>query len=185
MGPSDQTARSDSESFRGAEEPVLQRFSLGGDFTLTDHHGEEFRLESRRGEVLLLFFGYASCPDVCPLTMSKLKRVYDILGEKGDGVLTVMVTVDSARDSPVKLGEYLGYFALPAVGLTGSQQQIEAVARQYGASFERSATESAAGYLIDHSTYLYLIDQAGELRYLFRYGDPPEVIAAGVRQLKD
>ncbi len=166
------------------EVPALEELPLGGDFTLTDHRGEEFHLADLDGQIRLLFFGFASCPDVCPMTLSKLVEVYGLLGEPArDAVTTLFVSVDPERDTPERMATYLGYFDLPTVGLTGGDEQIAKVARQFGASFERSESDSAAGPQISHSAYLYLIDREGVTRYLFRFEDTAEFIAAGLRQL--
>jgi protein SCO1/2 len=156
---------------------------LGGDFSLTDHRCEPFDLASLRGQVVLLFFGFTLCPDACPLTLSKLAGVHARLGEAGERVRTVLVTVDPERDTPPVVAAYLQQFELPAVGLTGSPAEIAAVASQYGASSQTSEGHDAHGYQVNHSLYLYLIDQQGRLRYLFKQEDGPDRILAGVRQL--
>ncbi len=165
------------------DDEELRPLSIGGDFTLTGSDGKPFEMSSLRGKTVLLFFGYTSCPDICPTTLGALAQAYrelgkDDAGEKtADKVKTVFVSVDPEKDTPEKLREYLDYFAVPAVGLTGTPEQLAAVAKQYGASYERVESDSAAGYLIEHSTYLYLIDPVGRVRHLFRYGDKPEEIA--------
>jgi len=166
------------------EIPELQEYGgLGGDFALTDQHGNPFRLSQLRGRAVLLFFGYTHCPDFCPLTLSKLTRVFELLGERREQVRTVFVSVDPERDSPANLEEYLEYFAVDAIGLTGSQARIDSVARQYGVAHERRESGSAAGYFVDHSTYVFLIDSQGEVRFIFKHGDAPELMAAVVGRL--
>jgi cytochrome oxidase Cu insertion factor (SCO1/SenC/PrrC family) len=153
------------------------------DFTLTDHDGHVFRLSQLRGKVVLLFFGYTSCPDACPTTMAKLSRVYKLLGPEGDRVVTLFVSVDPNRDTPHVLKDYLKYFKLNALGLTGSKAEIDAVVHQYGARYEIEQSDSAAGYHINHSTDLYLLNQAGQTTGHFNYADGAQVIADGVRRL--
>jgi cytochrome oxidase Cu insertion factor (SCO1/SenC/PrrC family) len=157
--------------------------NLGGDFALTDQRGRPFRLEQLRGKVVLLFFGYTFCPDFCPMTLAKLAGVGERLGSDKERVRVVFVSVDPERDVPEKLREYLDYFAVDAIGLTGTSLEIERVARQYGVSYERRTADSAAGYLIDHSAVLFLIDPEGKVGQLFRQGDSPEAIAAAVKGL--
>jgi protein SCO1/2 len=161
------------------DDPELQPLPIGGDFTLTGTDGQPFSLTALRGRTVLLFFGYTACPDVCPTTLGRLAGAYRELEKEGlaDRVTTVFVSVDPARDTPEKIGQYLSYFAVPAVGATGKAEEVAAVAKSYAASFERVATDSAAGYLINHSTYVYLIDPVGKVRHLFRHEDPPQVIA--------
>ena len=164
--------------------PEFQDYgALGGDFALTDRQGQSFQLAQLRGRAVLLFFGYTHCPDFCPLTLSKLTRVFELLGERREQVRTVFVSVDPERDSPAKLDEYLEHFAVDAIGLTGSRARIDSVARQYGVAHERRESDSAAGYFVDHSTYTFLIDFRGEIRYIFRHGDAPELMAAVVGRL--
>jgi len=135
--------------------PILQSFDLGGDFVLAAHDGTAFDLAARRGEVFLMFFGYTHCPDFCPATLSLLGQVHELLGEDGGDATTLLVTIDPDRDTPEALAKYLGYFGVPALGLSGTAEEL---------------------------TYIYLIDHEGAVRYMFRPNDTPEFIAAGVRE---
>ncbi len=159
-------------------DPELRPLAIGGDFVLRGSDGQPFDLSSLRGRVVLLFFGYTSCPDVCPTTLGRLARVYQDLAKEGldSGIETVFVSVDPLRDTPEKIAEYLDYFAVQAIGATGEPEAVAAVAKRYGASYERVEIDSAAGYVVEHSTFLYLIDAVGQVRHLFRYADPPERI---------
>ncbi len=163
--------------------PSLREYELGGDFSLIDHHSQQFNLSDHDGKIRLLFFGYTSCPDICPTTLSKITRVYKELEPAGDEVLTLFVSVDPTRDTPDKLDEYLGYFSLNAIGLTGHKDEIDRTIEQYGGDYYIEESESAAGPLYAHTTYLYLIDREGTIRFLFTHEDTPEWIAAGVAQL--
>lgn len=165
------------------EEGLLRYEELGMDFLLTDDEGQEYRYSEHQGQVRLLFFGFTYCPDICPTTLNDLTKAVDILGEKGQEVETLFVSIDPERDTPERLNQYLGAFPIPVTGLTGSQEDIAEVAQAYGAFYERLDLDSALGYTMDHSTYLYLIDREGVVRYLFRYEDPPERIAAVVGKL--
>lgn len=169
---------------QGAAVPALQKYDIGGNFILTDQNGHPFQLSQLHGKVALLYFGYTLCPDACPATLARLTRAYKLLGPQfRDDVVTIFVSVDSGRDKPQKMKEYLEYFDVNAVGLSGTKSQIDPVVAQYGAKYEITDSGSAAGYLVNHSTSLYLIDQHGEVRYVFKHKDPPELIAAGVKQL--
>lgn len=163
----------------------LTDLEIGGDFTLTDDWNGTFQLADHQGEVFLLFFGYTTCPDFCPLTFSRLTRAYDLLGEQAENVTTLLVSVDPERDDPERLAEYLGFFDVRSTGLTGTKEEIDAVVADYAAYYEEVESESAAGTLFNHSTYLYLIDGEGRVRYLFGHGETPERIASGVRLLLD
>lgn len=152
------------------------------DFILYDQDGKIFHLKDHRGQIVLLFFGYTSCPDVCPLALSKLARVYTLLGPMRQKVLTLFVTIDPKHDTPQKLKEYLRYFNINAIGLTGTKQEIDAVVDSYKATYEKVETHlSALGYEFDHTDYLYLIDTQGKTSYLFHPDDKPEDMAQIIR----
>lgn len=160
--------------------PVVE---LGGDFTLTDHHGRSFDLKSLRGRVVLVFFGYTFCPDVCPTTLSKLSAVSRALGADKQRLVVVYVSVDPRRDTPAVLKENLAMYTVDAVGLTGTPDAVAAVANQYGAGYEIEPSSSAAGYLVAHSTTLYALDAEGRTRYLLRYEATVEEIVEAVRSI--
>jgi protein SCO1 len=151
-------------------------------FTLTDHNGQPFELASLRGKVVMVFFGYSTCPDVCPTTLSKLSMVTKRLGDARTRVKTLYVTVDPARDTPEVLKADLGLFSLDALGLTGTREQIDRVVAQYGAKYEIVPTPQSAGkYSVSHSTELYLLDATGTLRKTFAYEATAEEIVTGLR----
>lgn len=167
-----------------ASDPVrLDEYDFGGDFQLTAHDGRPFRLSDARGKVVLLFFGYTSCPDICPMTLAAIRQVEERLGTRRDRLLTVFVSVDPERDTPSALKDYLGHFGLNAVGVTGPPSALDPVVSQYKAFYEYVTSDTAMDYLVDHTTTLYLIDRQGKVRHLFGYGDPPERILEGVELL--
>lgn len=147
------------------------------DFTLKDQDGNDFHLKDHRGKAVLLFFGYISCPDICPVTLSKLSRAYHLLGKKAEHVLTVFVTIDPERDTQEKMKEYLKYFKLKIVGLTGTKTEIDQVVNAYKAFYAKVETKSAAGYLMDHSDLVYLIDAHGRVVELIHFDDEATRIA--------
>ena len=153
------------------------------DFALTDQDGKPFHLSQLRGKVVFLFFGYTHCPDACPTTMAKLSQVYKLLGRNASQVVTVFVSVDPHRDTASVLKSYLAYFHMNSIGLTGTTEEIDVVVKQYGAKYEIEESDSAAGYHVNHSTDLYLLDQKGELARTFNYADGTQVIVDGVKQL--
>jgi cytochrome oxidase Cu insertion factor (SCO1/SenC/PrrC family) len=153
------------------------------DFALTDQNGRLFHLSQLRGKVVLLFFGYTHCPDACPTTMAKLASVNKLIGKDADRLITVFVSVDPGRDTPNVLKSYLAYFHMSSVGLTGTKEQIDEVVKQFGARYEIEQSDSAAGYHVNHSTDLYLLNQQGELVKTFGYSDSTQAIVNGVRPL--
>ncbi|MBK7906580.1 MAG: SCO family protein [Gemmatimonadetes bacterium] len=158
--------------------------TIGGDFTLTDHTGARFELQSQRGKLLLVFFGYTMCPDVCPTTLSKLSAVMRRLGDANGEVRTLYVSVDPERDTPEVLKADLALFQLDAVGLTGTRAEVDEVVKLFGASYEIVPTpESAGRYSVSHSTTLYLLDREGRVRQTFPYEATVDEIAAGIESL--
>jgi protein SCO1/2 len=150
-------------------------------FILQASDGGELKLERYRGKVVILEFGFTSCPDVCPTTLAALARARKGLGAEGDGLQVVYVTVDPERDDVARLREYLRTFDASFVGGTGSAEQLAAVRREYGIAAER--VTSGAGYSFSHSSYTYLIDREGNLRALMPYGHTADDYVHDVRIL--
>jgi protein SCO1 len=181
VGPVSFTAHAQIKTNHGGQ--PWGRGAEGANFTLTDQDGQPFQLSDLRGRVVLLFFGYTSCPDACPTTLSKLSKVYKLLGSNRERVVTLFVSVDPGRDTPRVLKDYLKYFRVNTVGLTGTKEELDRVVNQYGARYEIEKSDSAAGYHVNHSTDLYLMDQKGELRQRFKYEGGTKEIADAVRRL--
>jgi protein SCO1/2 len=164
-----------------AQLPVLP---VGGDFALTDHDHQPFQLSSLRGKAVLVFFGYTSCPDACPTTLSKLSAVYRKLGKDAARVKTLYISVDPERDTPELLKEDLSNFRIDALGLTGTKAEIDKVVSLYGASYQIVPTpESEARYTVAHSTTLYALDAAGRTRILFSYDASVDEITEGLKKI--
>lgn len=154
------------------------------DFQLLTSEDRPVNLSDYRGEIVLLFFGYTSCPDVCPTTLAFLRQVYTDLGDQAEGVQVIYITVDPDRDTPQRVQNYAAIFHPDFVGLSASQAALEPVWQAYGVYREIDDTSgSAAGYLVTHSARLYLIDPGGSLLLSYAYGTPPEDILADVRLL--
>lgn len=156
---------------------------IGGDFTLTDHHGRRFDTREQRGRALLVFFGFTYCPDVCPTTLARLTAVYRELGRDSSRVRTLFVTVDPARDTPAALREYLAPAGIDVVGLTGSPGEIAAVARQFAATFREEQVAGAAGYLMAHTTSMFGVDRRGRTRVVIPYDAGTAETVRAVRSL--
>jgi len=152
------------------------------DFTLTDQNGQRFDVASQRGKVVLVFFGYSQCPDVCPITLSKLSSVARRLGDQRTEMVVLYVTVDPERDTPEALKADLSNFTLNAVGLTGTREEIDRVVKLYGARYAIVPTPQSAGkYSVSHSTTLYVLDQRGRLSTEFPYEATADEITDAVR----
>jgi protein SCO1/2 len=157
--------------------------STPGDFTLTDHNGSQFRLADQRGKAILLFFGYTSCTEACPVILSRINSVFKQLGPAREKALAVFISVDPQRDTIEVLREYVKYFSAHTVALTGKKEELDAVVMQYGAKYEIEKSDSALGYHVSHTTDIYLIDQRGALRTRFNHTDRAELMVAGVKRL--
>jgi protein SCO1/2 len=170
----------------GQKEP--ETLNIGGDFTLTDQDGMPFALSSLRGKAVLIFFGYTSCPDACPTTMSKLASVYRELGADAARVKTVYISVDGRRDTPAVMKEYLTNFkSVNAIGLTGSLEEIDKVTALFGARYRITPVpdmpESHEMYTVGHTTSVYALDADGRTRLLFPYEASVAEMTSGIRQI--
>jgi len=141
--------------------------NFGGDFSLTGPEGKTVSLEDFRNKVVLIYFGYTFCPDVCPITLSNLKMLMLSLEEKAEDVQVIFISIDPERDTFQKLKDYVPYFHPTFIGLTGSEADLASVAKKYQTFYLKQKVESEAGYLMAHSDVVILVDQNG--RYRGRY----------------
>lgn len=156
---------------------------IGGPFTLTDHTGERVTDAELIDGPSLIYFGYTFCPDICPVDVALMASAVDLLDEQGYDVKPVFITIDPARDTPEALAYYAEAMHPRMVALTGTEAEIGAVAGAYRVYFERvDLEESAAGYLMNHSTFTYLVMPDG-LKAMFRNGFPPEEMAGEVARI--
>jgi len=136
------------------------------DFALTDDTGKAVTGADYRGKVVLLYFGYTHCPDVCPLTLAQLHVSMQRLGALADGARILFVSVDPTRDTPAILKTYVSAFDPRAVGLTGSPRAVEALSKRYRSAFTREPDASDSSYAVSHSSAIYVFDRAGHARVL-------------------
>lgn len=157
---------------------------MGGDFVLPSTLGHPLRLSDLKGKVVLLNFGFTSCPDVCPLVLARLRQV--IKGLEGDAAATqvVFVSFDPARDTLPNLKAYVTHFHPDIIGATGTDADIAVVAARYGVVYLKENSDSAAGYNFTHSDYIYLLDREGRLRKLYASDAPVAEIVQDVRLLQ-
>jgi protein SCO1 len=151
------------------------------DFTLDASTGRPVSLSEFRGKPVLLYFGYTTCPDVCPTTLTDLRLAMQELGSEQESVQVLFVSVDPERDTADRLAAYLQYFNPGFIGLTGSVADIEAIASRFGVFFKKNKAESAADYLVDHTSAVLLLDADGKLRLMFPYGTTGEQLASDTR----
>ena len=156
-----------SYSFHGAAiTPPFQ----APEISLNDQNGRPFLLSDHKGQVVLIFFGYSNCADICPTTLTTLKQARQALGEQSSDVQVVFVTVDPTHDTAEKLKGYLAGFDASFIGLTGSAEQLQPVWKAYGVYAQAQAVSQGNGELLEHSSQVYVIDPRGNLRLTFPYG---------------
>jgi len=161
----------------------IQGSAIGGPFTLTDHTGKRVTSAELFDGPTLIYFGYTFCPDVCPVDVAVMASAVDVLAERGFEVTPVFITVDPARDDPEAMAYYADAMHPTMIGLTGTEAEIKAVADAYKVYYERvNAPDSQAGYLVNHTTFTYMVMPDG-VRAAFRDGFPPEEIAGEVARI--
>ncbi len=153
----------------------------GGDFTLRSAQGA-LSLHDLRGKVVLLYFGYTLCPDICPTSLAfTAQGLSQLEAPELENVRMLFITVDPERDTLERLKEYTAFFHSSIIGLTGSTEEIARIARLYGASYAKQQVESAAGYVVDHSADTYVIGADGKLFAALPHATPPGKVAEKVR----
>ncbi|HEX6592378.1 MAG TPA: SCO family protein [Moraxellaceae bacterium] len=160
---------------------------MGGDFLLPStlsSTGDKLDTKTLRGKVVLLNFGFTSCPDVCPLVLARLRQVLRELDTDASGLQVVFVSFDPARDTLPNLAAYVQHFDPRIIGATGSDAEIAAVAAQYGVVYLKEDIGSAGGYGFAHSDYIYLLDQEGHIRKLYANDAPVKEMVEDVRLLQ-
>jgi protein SCO1/2 len=158
-------------------------YPIAPQIELTKSNGETFRLSDQKGKIVLLFFGYTSCPDVCPTTLAELKLVMDDLGDKAESVQVVFVSVDPVRDTPEKIQKYVEHFNQGFVGLSGTTDELKDTWTNYGIFREVVQSDSAFGYIVNHTARTYLIDADGNLRLSYGFQTPVEDIVSDLKIL--
>jgi protein SCO1 len=166
--------------FHGTE---LRSPEPAANFTLTTADGVQVSLNQFKGKVVLLYFGYTFCPDVCPATMVELKQAVEALGDQADKVQVIMISVDPLRDTPEFLQEYVTHFHESFIGVTGSEEELLGVTTQYGVFYEKHEGTAVSGYLIDHTASVIVVDREGHLRMIYSFDTPSENIASDLRYL--
>jgi protein SCO1 len=153
------------------------------DFSLTDHNGKPRSLKDFAGKVVVLFFGYTQCPDVCPTSMAELAEVKKLLGKEGDRVQGLFITIDPQRDTPEVLKAYMGNFDSTFLALYTTPEKLEAVAKDYKVYYKKVEGKTATSYTMDHSAGSYVYDTQGKLRLYTRYGTGVQPLLADIKLL--
>lgn len=158
---------------------VQSSVPIGGPFTLTDQTGRTVTDADYRGKFLLIYFGYTYCPDVCPTELGTMARALDLLGQQGEKVQPLFISVDPERDTVAHLKEYVALFHPRLVGLTGTPEQVKAAARAYRVYYAKAPQEGAKPdeYLMDHSSFLYLMGPDGRFLGVYPAGTTADRVA--------
>jgi len=157
---------------------LLQSPDEAPNFALDGSAGQKVSLDDFRGDLVLLYFGYTFCPDVCPATLAEVSKAMDLLSkEDADNVHLIMISVDPDRDTPQMLAEYVTHFHPSFLGATGSAEEIASIATLFGIFYEKHEGTEATGYLVDHTATVLVVDQEGHLKLVFPFGAPGEEIA--------
>ncbi len=162
--------------------PIVASTAVGGPFELVDHTGRTVTDKDFRGRHLLVYFGFTYCPDICPTELALIASAVDRLGEAADEVVPVFITVDPERDTPEAVAGYVELFHPRMVGLTGTPEQVARAAEAYRVYYARAETEGATEYLMDHSSFTYLMGPDGENLAVFPYGTAPDRMAEVIRE---
>jgi len=157
------------------------RGPVGGPFDLIDHGGRRRTDADFRGKLVLIYFGYTHCPDVCPTELQALSLALDMLGTAGDAVQPLFITIDPERDTPSHLADYVTSFHPRLLALTGQDSAIRKVALAYKVYYARAGTTRGDDYAIDHTGFVYLVGKDGRYRGFLPPGSSPEQIVEAVR----
>ncbi|ARD86684.1 photosynthetic protein synthase II [Rickettsia bellii] len=152
---------------------------IGGDFELIDQNGKLFNSDELKGKLSLIYFGFTSCPDICPTSLNKITKAVEILSENKIDIVPVFITIDPSRDTPAVLKEYLKHFHPKFIGLTGDEKQIREVADKFKVYYAKAASENDndQDYMLDHSSFTYLMDKNGKyLKHFYLDSAPSEIM---------
>ena len=168
--------------------PQFQSVDLTGaeyatGFSLTDQNGQVRTLKDFAGKVVVVFFGFTQCPDVCPTTMAELAQVKKLLGADGDKLQAVFVSVDPERDTPEILKAYMGNFDPSFLALRPTPGQLADMAKDFKVFYKRVDGKTAGSYSMDHTAGSYVFDANGKIRLFTRYGSGAEMLASDVKLL--
>jgi protein SCO1/2 len=162
---------------------------IGGPFELVDQQGEARTTEDFRGRYMLIYFGYTYCPDICPTSLLEMSRALDLLQadapEKADAVIPVFITVDPERDTVEAMADYATHFHEDLVALTGSEEQVAQAAKEYRVYYQKAEDSGGGAYLMDHSSFIYLMGPDGDYVTHYSHNVDAEAMAADMARRVD
>ncbi len=163
------------------QRPPLEGATIGGEFTLVDKAGKPVRYSDFDGQYRMVYFGYTFCPDVCPLDVQKLMQGYALFAKEepdlAKQVQPIFITIDPARDTPAVVGEFAAAFSPRLLGLTGSEEQVEAATKTFKVFRAKGENSPAGGYLMNHSNIAYLMDRDGKPLAMLPHDKGPQAVA--------
>ena len=172
-------------SNNGAAQGDLAGARIGGPFTLTDQDGKQVRWDDFKGQYRLVYFGYTYCPDVCPTELTQISAALDRLGPDAQKIQPIFITVDPERDTPEAMADYVKNFYPTLIGLTGTQQEIDSVVSAYRVFARKVQEPNSNQYVMDHSTFIYLMGPDGNFLTMYRYGTEPDALAQSLKSYVD
>ncbi|MBV6274025.1 SCO family protein [Alcaligenaceae bacterium CGII-47] len=176
-------SRTTSTEPLGFEGSDISGTHLGQDLQMVDTQGQLRTLADYQGKVLMIFFGYTQCPDVCPTAMAQAAQAMELLGDQAQDVRVIMISVDPERDTPEVLDAYVQIFDPSFIGLTGTPEQLAGTARSFKAFYAKEPGPTPEQYAMNHASSFYLIDRQGEARALIRSDASPEDMVHDIRLL--
>ena len=162
---------------------ITSEHPVGGDFTLSAADGEH-SLSDYAGKLVLIYFGYTYCPDICPTNLGNLSMAYQGLSQaEKDNLQILFVSVDPARDTPARLQQYVNYFDANIIGLTGEAKNIAKIAKRYGVVYAKvDNPDNGTNYAVDHSAFTYVVDQTGQLQTQLPHATSPQQFIKAVKK---
>jgi protein SCO1/2 len=171
---------SQNQTFVGTD---ISSVPIDTTFKLKDFNGRIRTLEDFKGKVVVIFFGFTHCPDICPTTLTDLKKTMALLKDKASDVQVIFITLDPARDTEDVLKKFIPTFDSSFLGLTGSESDINKVISQFKIFYQKVNDGSKSGYTIDHSAGLYVLDKNGNIKLHTSHGQKPEDLASDLAKL--
>lgn len=165
---------------------LIPAVKIGGEFTLVNADGQTVRNSDFLGRFMFIYFGFSYCPDLCPTELQNMSLALDLVAETMPSAVQkiqpIFITIDPERDTPATLKQYVDHFYPTMAGLTGSAEQIAAVAKAYRVYYAKAIQDDSSDYLMDHSSFVYLMGPDGEFRRMFKQNTPPPKMAEALRQ---
>ncbi len=172
--------KSTGQSFQSTD---ITGVDFGKDFQLTDHNGKLRTLADFRGKLVVMFFGYTHCPEVCPTTMSDMAQALKLMGSNAEKVQVLFVTIDPERDTQALLAQYIPAFNPGFLGLMGDEAATAKVAKDFRIFYQKVKSKDGKSYEVDHTSGTYVFDQTGTLRLFMKYGQGAQSIAHDLNEL--